>query len=410
MTHELRVNGGRLWQSIMRMAEIGPGEHGGSRRLTLTDEDKQARDLFTTWCQAEDCQISIDELGNMFARRAGTDKDLLPVVIGSHLDTQPHGGKFDGVYGVLAALEVIRTLNENNIQTNNPVEIVNWTNEEGARFAPAMLASGVYAELFDLDFALSRTDEKGLNFDDELKRIGYKGAEPCGGREFKALFEAHIEQGPILEKNNNSVGVVTGAQGQRWFDVTVTGRDSHAGSTPMPGRRDALNGAAQIITKAREIAEENPPHAVITVGSMKVEPNSRNTIAGEVFFTIDMRHPDDDLLKLMADKLRGKCEIITEKENLNLEFKEIWHNPPVEFDQNCINAVRKSAQMLDINHQDIISGAGHDAVQIARVAPASMIFVPCKDGISHNESESAQPKDLEDGCNVLLHATLNLAL
>ncbi len=409
MIQDLRANGDRLWQSIMRMAEIGPGEHGGSRRLTLSDEDKQARDLFADWCQKEGCQISIDELGNMFAHRSGLGLDLAPVVIGSHLDTQSHGGKFDGVYGVLAALEVVRTLNENNIQTKHPIEIVNWTNEEGARFAPAMLASGVFAGLFDLNFALSRKDENGLSFGDELKRIGYKGDQPCGGREFKALFEAHIEQGPILEKNNNSIGVVTAAQGQRWFDVTLKGRDSHAGSTPMPGRRDALNGAAQMIVKARKIAEQYPPDAVITIGSLNVVPNSRNTIAGEVFFTIDIRHPDDSILKLMADALKVQCKNIAQVNNLELAFEQIWHNPPVEFNQQCVSAVRDSTQMLGINYQDIVSGAGHDAVQIARVAPTSMIFVPCKDGISHNENESAKLKDLEDGCNVLLHAALKMA-
>lgn len=406
---DVRVDGQRLWQSLMDMATIGALPGGGCCRLALTDEDKQGRDLFMSWCKEAGCRISIDEMGNIFARRQGTDDTLLPVVTGSHLDTQPHGGKFDGVYGVLAGLEVIRALNDAGIKTAAPIEVVVWTNEEGSRFAPAMLASGVYAGLFELKHALSRQDAEGKTVADELKRIGYAGSEPCRGRKFNSLFETHIEQGPILERNENVIGVVTGGQGQRWYDITVTGQDSHSGSTPMSGRKDALVGASAMTLTAQKIAHDNPPYAVITVGSLGVHPNSRNTIPGKVNFTIDMRHPDDGTLTTMGKRLRQEFKQIADEHELDIGIDEIWHNPPVVFDVDCVTAVRVSAESLGYKYQNIVSGAGHDACQTARIVPTAMVFVPCEGGLSHNEAENATPEDLEAGCNVLMHAMLQRA-
>ena len=409
MTNQLRVNGERLWESIMTMAQISPGTQGGSHRLTLTDGDKQSRDLFAQWCKDEACSIMVDDMGNMFARRDGLDNSLPAIVGGSHLDTQPHGGKFDGVYGVLSALEVIRTLNQHDVQTRAPLEIVNWTNEEGSRFAPAMLASGVFAGQFEKDYAYSRVDADGLKFHDELKRIGYLGEQTCGEHKIGALFEPHIEQGPILEANKHPIGIVTGGQGQRWFDITIHGRDSHAGSTPMSGRKDALIAASHFIQNVQQIALEYKPHAVGTVGEMSLLPNSRNTIPGEVFMTVDLRHPDDDILANMAKTLHTQVHTFAQQHDLTLDFKEIWHNPPVQFDPECIQAVTNATTMLGYGHTQMISGAGHDACQVCRIAPTSMIFVPCAGGLSHNELESAEADDLEAGCNVLMHAMLEMA-
>ena len=405
----LRVNQQRLWDSIMAMAEVGPGLEGGSCRLALTDEDRDGRDLFVKWCREAGCTISIDDMGNIFARREGTDKTLPPIVAGSHLDTQPHGGKFDGIYGVLSALEVIRTLNDFDVQTTAPTEIVVWTNEEGSRFSPAMISSGVYAGLFEKSYAWAQTDNNGLTLLDELKRINYLGDEACGEHQIGALLEAHIEQGPILEGKEKTIGIVVGAQGVRWYDVTVKGRDSHAGSTPMPGRRDALVASGEMIGILQTLALDHAPDGVCTVGEMHVKPNSRNTIPGEVFFTIDVRHPDGDVLDSMADQLVRNCEACADRHGTQVDIKEIWHNPPVQFDPGCIGAVSEAVEVLGYSRMEIVSGAGHDACQICRVAPTSMIFVPCAGGLSHNEHESAEPKDLEAGGNVLLYAMLNLA-
>jgi N-carbamoyl-L-amino-acid hydrolase len=407
--NHLRVNGQRLWHSIMSMAEIGPGAEGGSCRLALTDEDRDGRDLFIKWCRDAGCSISIDDMGNIFARRDGTDSSLPPIVAGSHLDTQPHGGKFDGIYGVLCALEVIRTLNDFDVTTRAPTEVVVWTNEEGSRFAPAMIASGVYAGLFDKEYAWSRSDSNGVTLLEELKRINYLGDEICGEHPIGALLEAHIEQGPILEGNEKTIGIVLGGQGIRWYDVTVTGQDSHAGSTPMPGRRDALVASAEIIGLVQKLALDHAPQAVSTIGEMYIKPNSRNTIPGEVFFSIDIRNPDAGVLDVMAIQLLQNCKDCASRHGVDIDIKEIWHNPPVQFDPDCISAVSDAVENLNYSHLEIVSGAGHDACQICRVVPTSMIFVPCAGGLSHNEQESAEPEDLEAGGNVLLHAMLKLA-
>ena len=406
---QLRINGDRLWNSIMKIAEIGPGQDGGSSRLALTEEDREARDLFVRWCVDEGCSISIDDMGNIFARRAGADSSKLPVCSGSHLDTQPHGGRFDGIYGVLAALEVVRTLNENGVKTKAPIEIIDWTNEEGSRFAPAMIASGVFAGLFDKEYAWAQRDAEDIALRDALEQINYLGKEPCGEHPIGALFEAHIEQGPILEGENVQIGIVTGGQGVKWFDITVTGQDSHSGSTPMIGRKDALLAASEIVGMIQTLALDKPPFALGTVGSLSVSPDSRNTIPGSVWMTVDLRHPEDEELHNMEQALRKNLTDISQRHGLQIDLEPVWHNPPVKFDPSCIDAVSESAQRLGLKSRKMISGAGHDACQVCRVAPTAMIFVPCLDGLSHNEAEYATPEDLEAGCNVLLHAMLEAA-
>ncbi|MGH7073448.1 MAG: Zn-dependent hydrolase, partial [Stellaceae bacterium] len=355
------------------------------------------------------CAVSIDEVGNIFARREGLDSSAAPVLIGSHLDTQPTGGKFDGVYGVLAGLEIIRTLNDAEYETDAPIEISVWTNEEGSRFAPAMVGSGVFAGVFDLDYGHGRADLAGKTIGEELRRIGYLGDQPAGGRPFRAFFEAHIEQGPILEAEGKTIGVVQGIQGIRWFEVRITGAESHAGTTPMNRRRDALLGAARVIDRVSAIALDYPP-GVSTVGLVEVSPNSRNTIPGSVFFSVDLRHPDDDVLREMTAALDRALAIVCGDLGLLFDNTEIWWSPAVHYDEGCIAAVRDAASTLGYSHRDIVSGAGHDAGYIARVAPVAMVFVPCKDGISHNEIEDAAPADLAAGCNVLMRAMLAHAM
>ena len=405
----LRVDGARLWASIMEMAKIGALPGGGCGRLALTDDDKRARDLFASWCEQAGCTVTVDEMGNMFARRPGRNPDLPPVAAGSHLDTQPHGGKFDGVFGVLAALEAVRALNDAGVETEAPIEVINWTNEEGSRFAPAMIASGVFAGLFERDFAYRLESPEGDRLVEELERIGYRGGEPCGEHPLGALFEAHIEQGPILEAASVPIGVVTGAQGQRWYDVEVRGRDSHAGTTPMPARKDALTAAARMAVQLEEITLAHAPHAVGTIGQLDVSPNSRNTIPGQVRFSVDIRHPESDTLTAMDARIRESFAGIAQRAGVEVTVDQIWEKPPIEFDAGCVDAVRHAAAGMGYDHRDIVSGAGHDACQVCTVAPTGMIFVPCEDGISHNEIESATPEDLEMGCNVLLHAMLAMA-
>ncbi|PRB79393.1 Zn-dependent hydrolase [Pseudomonas sp. MYb185] len=403
------INQQRLWQSLMDMGEIGGTEKGGVCRLALTDLDKQARDLFVQWCKDAGCTIRIDKMGNIFAHRAGLDDSLPPVVMGSHLDTQPTGGKFDGIYGVLAGLEVIRTLNDKGMDTRAPIEASVWTNEEGSRFPPAMVASGVFAGVFELDYGLSRADLDGKTMGEELARIGYNGPDDVGGRPFKAFFEAHIEQGPILEDEKKQIGVVTDAQGQRWYEITLTGQESHAGPTPMSRRRDALVGAARLIDQVNRIGLAHQPNACATVGLLQVFPNSRNVIPGQVFFTVDFRHPDADVLAKMDQALRETADSVSTELGLEMAFEQIWYSPPVPFDADCVALVRQAAEDFGYSHRDIVSGAGHDACYISRVAPTAMVFVPCENGISHNEAENATPEDLAAGCNVLFQAVVERA-
>jgi N-carbamoyl-L-amino-acid hydrolase len=409
MATNIRINGQRLWDSLMEMARIGATPKGGVCRLALTDLDRQARDLFVRWCREAGCTVTVDAMGNIFARRPGKDESRPPVMTGSHLDSQPTGGKFDGAYGVLAGLEVIRTLNDHGHETDAPIEVVVWTNEEGSRFAPAMIASGVFAGVFDLDYALGRADAEGRTMGEELRRIGYAGEAAVGGRPVAAFFEAHIEQGPILEAEGKTIGVVQGVQGIRWYEITVTGQEAHAGPTPMERRRDALVGAARMVEAVNRIGMGNRPDACATVGMMQVSPNSRNVIPGQVFFTVDLRHPDAEVLAAMGAALRRDCEAIAEEARLALEFEEIWYSPPVRFAPECVAAVQKAADTLGLPNRPIVSGAGHDAVYLSRVAPTAMIFVPCENGISHNEIENATPEDLAAGCDVLLRAMIDRA-
>jgi N-carbamoyl-L-amino-acid hydrolase len=402
----LQIDGQRLWDTLMHTAQIGATPKGGICRLTLTDLDRQVRDWFKAQCEALGCTVAVDEVGTMFARRPGKNPNLAPIAMGSHLDTQPTGGKFDGVLGVLGALEALRTLHQADYETNAPIEIVNWTNEEGARFAPAMLASGVFAGVFSPDYAYGRTDRDGKTFGDELRRIGYKGAEKAGARKFSAMFELHIEQGPILEAESRMIGAVQGVQGMRWYEVTVTGQEAHTGTTPMALRKNALIGAARMIERIDAIAREHAPDAVGAVGLIENKPNSRNVIPGEVFFSVDFRHPDEKILDAMEAKFRTALTEIMPPLQLTYTEARIWDSPPVKFAPELIECVRIGAEKAGFQSRDMISGAGHDAAYIARVAPTTMIFVPCAGGISHNEAESTSFDECAAGAQVLLNAVL----
>ena len=401
----LVINPQRLWDSLMETAKFGGTPKGGIKRLTVSDEDKRVRDWFKDQCEALGCTVQVDSVGNMFATRAGRRKDMLPIALGSHLDTQPTGGKFDGVLGVLGALEALRTLVDMGYETNAPIMIVNWTNEEGSRFAPAMLCSGVYAGVFTPDYAYSREDRDGIKLGDELKRIGYLGSEPVGSHKFQAMFELHIEQGPILEAENKMIGVVTGVQGMRWYEVTVTGQESHTGATPMLLRKNALLGASRMIEAIHQVGLAHLP-GVASVGLIENRPNSRNVVPGEVFFTVDLRHPDEAVLDKMEAAFRAALGPIAEKEKLTYEEKCIWKSPAVKFNPELIDCVRKGGAQAGFEMCEMASGAGHDAAYIARVAPTTMIFVPCLGGISHNEAESTTLEECGAGAQVLLNAVL----
>jgi N-carbamoyl-L-amino-acid hydrolase len=401
----IAINAERLWDTIMETARIGATPKGGVCRLTLTDLDREVRDWFRAACEQAGCTVTIDDMGNMFARRPGRDNSLPPVAIGSHLDTQPTGGKFDGIVGVLSGLEVLRTLNDVGYETNAPIEVINWTNEEGSRFAPAMVSSGVFAGVFDRAYAYARQDREGKRFGDELVRIGYQGSEPCGHHKLAAHFELHIEQGPILEAEGKTIGIVTGVQGMRWYEVTVTGAEGHAGSTPMKLRRDALLAAARMVDAINAVGHAHPP-GVSTVGLLESRPNSRNVIPGSVFFTIDLRHPDDAEVAAMERDVERELRSIAERSGVDIAFVRVWDSPAVHFHPDCIAAVRCAAEATGQPAREIVSGPGHDSAYIARVAPTSMIFVPCEDGLSHNELEKAEPEHVAAGANVLLRAVL----
>ncbi|WP_170439572.1 Zn-dependent hydrolase [Ruegeria arenilitoris] len=405
----LRINGDRLWDSLMEMAKIGPGVAGGNNRQTLTDADAEGRALFQKWCEDAGCTMGVDQMGNMFARRDGTDPEALPVYVGSHLDTQPTGGKYDGVLGVLGGLELIRTLNDLGIKTKHPIVATNWTNEEGTRFAPAMLASGVFAGMHTQDWAYDREDAEGKKFGDELQRIGWRGDEEVGARKMHAFFELHIEQGPILEAEGKDIGVVTHGQGLSWTQVTVTGKDAHTGSTPMPMRKNAGLAMARILEKVDEIAWSHAPHAVGAAGHIDVYPNSRNVIPGKVVFTVDFRSPELDVIKDMENRLRVAAEDIVDEMGLQVAFEKVGGFDPVKFDETCVAAVRNAAERLGYSHTNIISGAGHDACWINRVAPTAMVMCPCVDGLSHNEAEEISKEWATAGADVLFHAVVETA-
>ena len=405
----LKINSDRLWDSLMEMAKIGPGVAGGNNRQTVTDEDGQGRHLFQDWCKAAGCTMGLDQMGNMFARREGTDPDALPVYVGSHLDTQPTGGKYDGVLGVLGGLEIIRTLNDLGIKTKHPIVVTNWTNEEGTRFAPAMLASGVFAGMHTQDWAYGRTDAEGKTFGAELERIGWKGDEKVGDRKMHAFFELHIEQGPILEAEGKDIGVVTHGQGLSWTQVTVTGKESHTGSTPMPMRKNAGLAMARILDKVEEIALSHAPHAVGAAGHIDVYPNSRNVIPGKVVFTVDLRSPNLAVIEDMEARLHAEARKIVDDMGMTVEFEKVGGFDPVTFDAGCVTAVRNAAERLGYSHRDLISGAGHDACWINRTAPTAMVMCPCVDGLSHNEAEDISREWAAAGADVLLHAVVETA-
>jgi len=406
----LRINANRLWDSLMEMAQIGPGVAGGNNRQTLTDEDGEGRALFQAWCEEAGCQMGLDQMGNMFAMRSGTDPDALPVYVGSHLDTQPTGGKFDGVLGVLGGLEVIRSLNDLDVKTKHPIVVTNFTNEEGTRYAPAMLSSGVFAGVHAQDWAYDRVDAEGKSFGDELKRIGWCGDEEVGTRKIHAFFELHIEQGPILESEGNDIGVVTHGQGLSWTQVTIIGKDSHTGSTPMPMRKNAGLGMARILEKVDNIAWSHKPHAVGAAGHIDVYPNSRNVIPGKVVFTVDFRSPNLEVIESMEERLHTEGQKIADEMDLEILFEKVGGFNPVTFDPKCVMAVRNAAERLGYKHQNIISGAGHDACWINKVAPTAMIMCPCVDGLSHNEAEDISKEWATAGTDVLLHAVVETAI
>jgi N-carbamoyl-L-amino-acid hydrolase len=405
----LRINGQRLWDSLMELAAIGATPKGGVCRLTLTDLDKQGRDLVTRWAREAGMTVTIDQIGNGFMRRPGRNNSLPPIMTGSHIDTQPTGGKFDGNYGVLAGIEVVRTLNDHGIETEAPIEVAFWTNEEGSRFVPVMMGSGVFAKAFTLEHAYAATDTEGKTVRGELERIGYIGTQVPGDHPIGAYFETHIEQGPVLEDHDKTIGVVTGVLGIRWYDCTVTGMEAHAGPTPMALRKDALQVATKLMQEVVACAHRHPPHGRGTVGMVQVHPNSRNVIPGRVKFSIDLRNATDELCEAMDADIRSVAASLSAESGLPIEIVPVSAYPAQPFHADCVKAVADAAESLGYSRMPVVSGAGHDAVYMARLAPAGMIFIPCKDGISHNEIEDAKQEHIEAGCNVLLRAMVERA-
>ncbi|MBV8617650.1 MAG: Zn-dependent hydrolase [Curvibacter sp.] len=405
----LRIDGQRLWDSLMALAQIGATPKGGVCRLALTELDRQGRDLVIGWAREAGLSITVDQIGNVFMRRAGRNNSLPPIMTGSHIDTQPTGGKFDGNYGVLAGLEVVRTLNDHGIQTEAPIEVAFWTNEEGSRFVPVMMGSGVFAGAFTLEHAYAATDSEGKSVKDELARIGYIGDQVPGEHPIGAYFETHIEQGPVLEDHGKTIGVVSAVLGIRWYDCTVTGMEAHAGPTPMHLRKDALQVATRVMQEVVAIGNRHAPHGRGTVGMVHVHPNSRNVIPGRVKFSMDLRNSSDEGVAQMDAEIRAYAAQVGADSGLKIEVEAVSQYPAQPFHPDCVQAVRRAAERLGYSHMPAVSGAGHDAVYMARLAPAGMIFIPCKDGISHNEIEDAAPEHLSAGCNVLLQAMLERA-
>jgi beta-ureidopropionase / N-carbamoyl-L-amino-acid hydrolase len=402
----LQINPERLWDELMETAAIGGTAKGGVNRLTLSELDRQVRDWFRARTEALGCIVTIDDMGVMFARRPG-QADVPPIGMGSHLDTQPTGGKFDGVLGTLGALEALRTLHEAGYETFAPIEVINWTNEEGSRFAPAMVSSGVFGGAFDRAWAVARQDRDGVTFGDALDAIGYHGPQTCGDHPLSAFFELHIEQGPILEAEGKEIGVVTDVQGIRWYEATITGQDAHTGATPMHLRKNALLGAARMVEAIDTIARTHAPYAVGTVGRLDVKPNSTNVVPGEVYLMVDLRHPDAAVLEMMEEELYAAFDEECGDLGLGVEKKKIFENPPVKFDARCVASVREGVRAAGFSNRDMVSGAGHDAAYVSRVAPAAMIFVPCLGGISHNEAEFSSKEQCAAGAQVLLQAVLD---
>ena len=409
MYDNIYINSKRLQKWIRDFAKIGGTPKGGVHRLTLTDLDKQARDLFVELAEEAGCSIKIDSMGNIFARRSGEDNTLNPILIGSHIDSQPLGGKYDGIYGVLAALEVIYSLNDHKIKTDRPIDVVSWTNEEGARFAPAMIGSAIFSRLMPVNEGWASKDASRKTIKDELTRIGYAGKDNFSQYKIHASLELHIEQGPILENNNKLIGIVTGAVGQKWYDIEFTGVASHAGTTPMEVRQDALLGLAEAVIRVNQIGKEEMPEGRATVGMVKTIPNSRNVISNKAWLSVEFRHPSERGLDRMNQKLSVKIKEIAEELNLKYSINQILSFPPIHFSDTCIETVRQVTHHLKYSCREIVSGAGHDSCNISKIAPTSMIFIPCIKGISHNEEEEIKPEWMSAGANVLLNSVIKLA-
>ncbi|HWX49708.1 MAG TPA: Zn-dependent hydrolase [Roseomonas sp.] len=401
-----QIDAKRLWDSLMSMAEIGATPKGGVRRLTLTEVDKAGRQRFTEWCETLGLKVRVDAMGNMFARREGRDPARQPVLMGSHLDSQPSGGKFDGALGVLAGLEVMRTLHDLGITTEAPVELVNWTDEEGSRFGHSLMGSGVWAGVYAQEKAYGLKDVEGVTVSEALDSIGYKGEHPAAPFPADAYFELHIEQGPILEREGKQIGIVTGAQAQVWYDAVIRGQDSHAGTTPPSMRRDALVAAARVIERVDALMRERGEDGRGTVGFLQVAPNSRNVVPGEVRFSVEFRHPENAVIEALAASFPAEAEQLVSANGCVLELTELFQIPMQPFDPDCVRLVREGAARLGYSAREIVSGAGHDAVYVARRVPTAMIFTPCKDGLSHNEAESILPEEAAAGCQVLFEAVV----
>ncbi len=405
----LRINGKRLQGSLEAMAEIGATPGGGVQRLTLTDEDKQARDLFVQWLEAIELEITIDEMGNIFGRRPGKNSDLPPVMSGSHIDSQPKGGRFDGILGVMGPLEALRTIHENNIETERPIVIVDWTNEEGSRFAPAMVSSGVWSGALDRDYVYGRTDINGLTFVDELERIGYRGEAPAKKWPVHAYYEYHIEQGPMLEREGRTIGAPKGILCLHWYDIYLEGEANQVGPTPMEGRHDALCAAAEMILKVNQLPEKMGGNMVATVGEIQNYPNSRNIIPDKVHFTVDIRSWDDDHAIKAWEEVKAEFEAIAKRRGCPINIEETWRVEHSPFDEKLVQRVLKTADTLNYSALHMVSGAGHDASYMNQIAPTAMIFVPSIGGRSHVEVEKTTWEDCEAGGNVLLHCMLQSA-
>ncbi|MEM8766142.1 MAG: Zn-dependent hydrolase [Pseudomonadota bacterium] len=406
--NEPAIDGGRLWASLMELAQLGATPAGGCNRQALTEIDAQGRALFTSWAETIGCRVHTDAIGNLFARRDGTDPDAPAILLGSHLDTQPTGGRFDGVYGVLAGLEVLRTLEDLGLHTRSPVIVASWTNEEGARFPPAMMGSGAWAGEFDLEATYATADKDGVTVREALSAIGALGETPAEPFPVKGAFELHIEQGPILEAEQKTIGVVTGVQGIRWYDLTLTGKPCHAGPTPMEVREDPVQTLGEVLTRLYPIATDHAPWGRATVGDLVTEPGSRNTVPERIRVTVDLRHPDQEVLEAMHERLGALCTEQNRRGAVQVDLEEIWYSPAIRFDDGCLDAIRTAVERTGDPSMEIVSGAGHDAAYVSRVAPTAMIFIPCRDGLSHNEAEYAKPEDITAGANVLLNAVLAL--
>jgi len=398
----------RLEQSIEELGRIGATPRGGLTRVALTDDDKRGRDLMVRWMREAGLRVTVDQMGNIFGERAGTQA-LPPVMMGSHVDSVPTGGKYDGQLGVLCGLETIRALDTHDIRTRHPVMLAIFTNEEGARFQPAMIASGVMAGKIPLEDAYNARDKDGIRLVDELERIGYLGSEPCVPRAFRAYLELHIEQGPCLEEEGLSVGVVDGIVAISWSRLTLSGVQDHAGPTPMRIRHDALVAAAEIVTGVRGIARELGGELVTTVGNLVVQPNIVNAIPGTVTMSIDMRDPRDATLDVARRRLDALVKAACEREGVRGELDHYWRVPYTPFAADVVAAIERAAHASGARFRHILSGAGHDAQYMAAIGPAGMIFVPSRGGRSHCEEEFTPMDDIEHGAGTLFRAVLDLA-